>query len=175
MPVYRYRTIAAWMLFFFFSMCNILAYKKLYFIHTACVMQILPRSLGGGGLINQIKLLDQELWLANVNHIAGTTCYSWGIKDNMPASHSQQCDTSLQRGHPLCFFFPARCQQDDHLCVVSESRRKAWIPAKCLMLHFEGILSYKVLSTRSGGCQRSPAGMMSLSREYLSIPPDLDI
>lgn len=74
---------------------------------TLCVLQTLPRLLGSGGVINQIKLLDQELWRANMNHIAGTTSYSRGIKGNMPASHSlcQQCDTSLQHGHPLQVLF----------------------------------------------------------------------
>lgn len=139
--MYRYRTNAAWLLslvfcFFFFKVHSF-AHWKLCFIHTVCVMLTLPRLLGGGRLINQIKLLDRELWLANMNHITGTTSFGREMKHTMPASHSQQCDTSLQCEHPLCFFFPARCQRDNHLCVVSESRCKAWIPAKCLMLHFK--------------------------------------
>lgn len=103
---------------------------KLCFIYTACVLKTLPRLFGGGCQINQIKMLDRGL--ANMNHINGTTSYSRRLKNNMPASHSQQCDTSLQRWHLLRFFSLARHQQtitfvsSQSLAVKPGYRQSVW-------------------------------------------------
>lgn len=118
---------------------------------------------GEKDLINPIKLLAHELWLVNMNHIAGTTSYSRGINAIMPASHASMTHSSNMNISCVSGHNNWREHHLLHHRVASWSRDGT----KCLMLHLKGILAYKTLCTRSGGWQEE---MMSLLGEYLNPP-----